>query len=414
MLQAVWALLLYRAGGEAGAAPVRFSTTVSGRGIGLEGVERLPGALSGPQPLSVRVDPRATVPALLAELRDRALDMAGYEWVSAGQIHAWTGQPPTAGSLLTFETHPPLGTTLESELAALGIRVEPVPPPAGHRGFPLALTAHHDAARRLVMTASYSRAPLAAAETLARHTRSAPARTSRTGRGSPPPSPRFSSCFPTPALHPAPCRRETGSSTHTPAAGPALVVLRRARHPGAGTVALLQAPGRPEVFHDRLAHAYPGPEELVLLAPASGGPACLGDRPRRTDPGRQPPRPGRPVRAGNRRLRDRPPGRRARGTAPCRDPDRRHRRHRRHRPARPQPPHRHPTTASDPPPPARPGAFGGRAHEWESRRPRVPGAIVGTCPRRRRSSARHDSSPWPGRRPCGCPAPARRTATRER
>ncbi|WP_405567374.1 condensation domain-containing protein [Streptomyces sp. NBC_01167] len=271
VLQAVWALLLYRAGGEAGAAPVRFSTTVSGRGIGLEGVERLPGALSGPQPLSVRVDPRATVPALLAELRDRALDMAGYEWVSAGQIHAWTGQPPTAGSLLTFETHPPLGTTLESELAALGIRVEPVPPPAGHRGFPLALTAHHDAARRLVMTASYSRAPLAAAETLARHTRlllcELPHRAGESTTVA-----QVLQLLPNTGTPSGALPAETGSSTHTPAAGPALVVLRRARHPGAGTVALLQAPGRPEVFHDRLAHAYPGPEELVLLAPASGGP----------------------------------------------------------------------------------------------------------------------------------------------
>ncbi|MFF7202197.1 condensation domain-containing protein [Streptomyces sp. NPDC008141] len=272
VLQAVWALLLYRAGGEAGAAPVRFSTTVSGRGIGLEGVDRLPGALSGPQPLSVRVDPRATVPALLAELRDRALDMAGYEWVSAGQIHAWTGQPPAPGSLLAFETHPPLGTTLESELAALGIRVEPIPPSAGHRGFPLALTAHHDAARRLVMTASYSRAPLAA-EALARHTRlllrELPHRAGESTTVA-----QVLQLLPAAGPPSGALPAGTGSSTHIPAAGPALMVLRRARHAGAGTVALLQAPGRPEVFHDRLAHAYPGPEELVLLAGASGGPAA--------------------------------------------------------------------------------------------------------------------------------------------
>ncbi|MFD3442956.1 condensation domain-containing protein [Streptomyces sp. NPDC058685] len=270
VLQAVWALLLYRAGGAAGAAQVRFSTSVSGRGVGLEGVERLPGALSGPQPLSVRIDPRATVPALLAELRDRALDMAGYEWASAGQIHAWTGQPPATGSLLSFESHPPLGTTLETELAALGTRVEPLPQPAGHRDFPLALTAHHDEARRLVMT-SRSRAPLATAETLARHIRlllcELPHRAGESTTVA-----QVLQLLPTAGPPSGALLKGAGRGAHTPAAGPELVVLRRARHFGAGTVALMKTPGRPEVFHDRLAHAYPGPEELVLLAPESGGP----------------------------------------------------------------------------------------------------------------------------------------------
>ncbi|MDG4862953.1 condensation domain-containing protein, partial [Streptomyces sp. T-3] len=99
-LQAVWALLLYRGTGADGTAPVAFSVTVSGRGIPLKSVERMPGALRNPLPLSVVVDPDSTVPRLLTVLRDDVLTMSAYEWVSAGQIRDWAERPaaeqPTA------------------------------------------------------------------------------------------------------------------------------------------------------------------------------------------------------------------------------------------------------------------------------------------------------------------------------
>ncbi|NBE57070.1 condensation domain-containing protein, partial [Streptomyces boluensis] len=97
-LQAAWALLLHRASGADAAAPVAFSVSVSGRGIPLDSVDRLPGALWNPLPVSVLVDPELPVPRLLAALGDRALDAAAYEWVSAGQIGAWAapGTPQPA------------------------------------------------------------------------------------------------------------------------------------------------------------------------------------------------------------------------------------------------------------------------------------------------------------------------------
>ncbi|PRH80644.1 hypothetical protein C6N75_03090, partial [Streptomyces solincola] len=166
-LQAAWALLLHRAGraGAATAAPVAFCVSVSGRGVPLDGVERLPGALRNPLPMSVVVDPRTPVPRLLAQLRDRALDMAAYEWVSAGQVAHWTeparrapagrGGRRVPGTLLVFGGGPQPPAVPAADLAAQGIRVpEPVAYDAD-TAFPLALSAHHDDAGGLVLTVAH-------------------------------------------------------------------------------------------------------------------------------------------------------------------------------------------------------------------------------------------------------------------
>ncbi|WP_438297351.1 condensation domain-containing protein [Streptomyces sp. HUAS TT7] len=265
VLQAVWALLLYRLGGAESVAPVRFSTTVSGRGILLDGVERLPGALCNPVPLSVVIDPGAPVSALLAELRDRAVDTAGYEWVSAGQIRSWTNDAPAPpDSLLAFETRPPVPDDVTSGLAALGIHVEPPEPLGSHTAFSLVMAAHHDSAGGLALTVSYDRARLLdATEVLAYGAlllRELPDRVRE---------------FTTVAealglLSGMNSGVRTGLANHrsaraAAAAPPSLGVLRPPDRPGAGTVALLQAPGTPGSFYARLAQAYPGPEELVLL-----------------------------------------------------------------------------------------------------------------------------------------------------
>ncbi|WP_369198713.1 condensation domain-containing protein [Streptomyces djakartensis] len=173
VLHAVWAVLLYRAGatGAPGtAATIRFAVTASGRGILLEGADRLPAALRTPMPLSIQVAPGRTVAGLLTELRDRVLDMTCYEWVSPGQIHHWSapgrttatdpahqppaGHLPPAASLLAFEAGPRPAPDLTQELAAHGVRVERPDPLGAHTAFPLTLLAHHDDDGALVLTAS--------------------------------------------------------------------------------------------------------------------------------------------------------------------------------------------------------------------------------------------------------------------
>ncbi|MGW6062995.1 condensation domain-containing protein [Streptomyces sp. NPDC055189] len=266
-LQAVWALLLYRAGRAEGPAHVRFAATAAGRSISFEGVERTPGALSGPLPQTVLVDPGATVPQLIADLRDRCLDQAAYEWVAASQIHAWTGGPrPPADTLLTFEASPRAMTELDADLAAAGIQVEPPQTLGARTGFPVTLIAHHDRSGSLVLTASYDQARLpeitellAYAALLLREL------------------PRGSGQHTTLGEVLALLTHMGGGAAVGPVqaepeeSGPLPTVLRHPAHADAGAVGLLQAPGTSRAFYDQLAHAYPGPEELLLLAPVPAG-----------------------------------------------------------------------------------------------------------------------------------------------
>ncbi|MFI7011772.1 amino acid adenylation domain-containing protein [Streptomyces sp. NPDC050145] len=163
-LQAVWALLLYRASGADGVAPVGFGVTVSGRGIPLDSIERLPGLLMNSLPMTIQVDPAHTVPRLLTELRDQALDMAAYEWVSTGQIHEWSGRradEKLVESLIVFENYPRSSDDLEAALAAHDIRVE-LPEAAGSQtAFPVTLLAHRDVDGSLVLTAVHDRGRIA-------------------------------------------------------------------------------------------------------------------------------------------------------------------------------------------------------------------------------------------------------------
>ncbi|GAA1374918.1 condensation domain-containing protein [Streptomyces beijiangensis] len=277
-LEAVWTLLLYRAGRAEGPSPVRFATTATGRSIPFEGVERTPGALAGPLPRSVLVDPGATVPQLVSALRDHSLDQAAHEWVSAGQIHRWTGPPPPpADTLLTFEAPPRVLTELEAELAASGVEVEPPQTLGAHTAFPVTLIAHHDGGGRLVLTASYDqvRLPeitwlLAHAAVLLRelpqvadqHTTVGEALALLSGLVS-------GGAVRLPPADPA----DTTDPADSAGTAAAPAVLRRAAHADAGTVGLLEAPGVSRDFYDRLARAYEGPEELLLFGPVpAGGP----------------------------------------------------------------------------------------------------------------------------------------------
>ncbi|MFE9727364.1 hypothetical protein ACFYQ5_28180 [Streptomyces sp. NPDC005794] len=246
---------------------MRFATTAAGRSILFEGVERTPGALAGPLPQFVLVDPDATVPQLIADLRDRCLNQAAYEWVPAGQIQAWTRRPrPPADTLLTFEATSRVLTDLEAELAASGIEVEPPQTLGARTAFPVTLIAHHDGGGRLVLTASYDQVRLSEiTELLAyaalllrelpngsgQHTTVGEALAPQSGMGA--------------RAAVGPVQAEPEDTGVTPA------VLRHRAHAVSGTVGLLQAPGTSRAFYDQLARAYGGPEELLLLGPVPVG-----------------------------------------------------------------------------------------------------------------------------------------------
>ncbi|MFF1709642.1 condensation domain-containing protein [Streptomyces sp. NPDC058268] len=271
VLHAVWALLLYRARGTVGPARVRFSSTVSGRGIHFDGVERLPAPLRNPLPVTVDVDPCATVLAVLAGLRDEAVDRGAYEWVTAGQIRSWSGARDTgaSGSLLVFEHRPCDPDGLTELLAAQGILVGSPETLGVRTAFPLTLVAHHGDDGGLVVTASYDRTRLGDADQVLADTafllRQLPGREGeRTTVGE---VLALLDDLPRP-LAPGPDRTAGPPSDDTEV--PPLVVLRPATHPGAGTVCLIQTPSTPHSVHTRVVRAYRGPEMIALLRPAAG------------------------------------------------------------------------------------------------------------------------------------------------
>ncbi|WP_330301487.1 condensation domain-containing protein [Streptomyces sp. NBC_00503] len=276
VLHAAWALLLHRAaaGPDPGPTPVAFSVAVSGRGIPLEGVASLPAPLRNPLPLSVDVDPAATVAQLLAALGGRALDMASYEWVSAGQIHTWAGRSPyedgLTESVLSFEAPPQLRPgrpgrgALHQELAAQGIRVERPEAVGPHTAAPLTLAAHYDTLGELVLTAVHDRTRIADEDAAA-----VLAQTARLLRGLPAAG-RSATVADALALL-------DGDGVPAMAARPAdlLTTLRQGAHPGAGTVCLLPPADAPPGCYDRLAASYPGPEALTTVAAPADASACL-------------------------------------------------------------------------------------------------------------------------------------------
>ncbi|MFB6819010.1 condensation domain-containing protein [Streptomyces sp. NPDC056347] len=260
-LQAAWALLLYRAAGAEGSLPVRFSVAVSGRGIPLEGVELLPGALRNSLPVSVEVDPAATVPDLLAALRDQAIDLSSYEWVSAGQIHDWTGTAPdgspgsgrAAESLLVFESGLDPLQRLEPTLAAHGIRMEFPEITGAANAFPVTLVSRRDAAGGLVLSVIHDRSRL----------------TDGTGL--------LTDCadllreLPHEADESRPIAELLDGLSVTAPAQPPFLTLRRGERRG-GIICLVPSPGAPRAWYARLSRQYTGPETVLLLRLSPEGP----------------------------------------------------------------------------------------------------------------------------------------------
>ncbi|MFD7593531.1 condensation domain-containing protein [Kitasatospora sp. NPDC059812] len=295
-LQAAWALLLYRAAQSheqrppARAVRVGFAVTVSGRGIPLDGIDRLPGALRNPLPISVRVHPSTTVPQLLAALRDDVLDLAAYEWVSPGQAHRWSatprGQRPHSLVVLEHQPTAPHHLRLETDLAAHGIHVENPVPAGTFTSYPITLAAHYDATGGLVLTTTHDRALLADRDAVELLSQSA--HLLRTFPDLPSGLSTSEVLRSTLAGHPAP--RPGGPADHPPGPdapadaptdGPAvrLEVLRRAARPGAGWVLLLPPPDAPHTRYPGTARGWPGPQALGVLRPAAGPPSPAAYRP---------------------------------------------------------------------------------------------------------------------------------------
>lgn len=166
-LHVVWALLLYRAAGAEGPLPVTFGMHHSGRDMPLRGAAGIPGLLGNPLPMTVTVDPARPLAELLLQVRDAALDLAAYAWVSGERIREWSGRGEDAEltqSTVRFDRRLGLPQNLRAALEAEGVHVG-VPQSAGSdTDLPITLVAHYDAEGGLVLSAVYDRAWLADAD----------------------------------------------------------------------------------------------------------------------------------------------------------------------------------------------------------------------------------------------------------
>ncbi|MFE6721797.1 condensation domain-containing protein [Streptomyces albidoflavus] len=282
VLQAVWAMLLFRAGaGHSGSdtqargpgledrepASVGFRVGVSGRAVSMNGIAYLPGPFDAALPMTLRVDPRGTVPALLRAARDRALDMAAYEWLSAGQAGPAGEDGAGTGLLDThvcFEHRPSHLQDLRPQLAAHGLRVTDIEPAGRRDGYAISIAARRDEGAGLVLTSVHDRGRVRddhAAGLLADSARLLRELTRRAGE-----STTVAEALSGLASHAVP--RLQGPIDEADCADPVdrhLVRLRGAARPGAGTVCLIAPPGEPGTRHAALARRYRGPEALTVL-----------------------------------------------------------------------------------------------------------------------------------------------------
>ncbi|WP_169314207.1 condensation domain-containing protein [Streptomyces piniterrae] len=267
-VQAAWALLLHRATGATGPTTVTFGVSVDGRGIPLEGVERLPGPLSGVLPMTVDVDPAATVPRLLAALRDRTLDMAAHDWIGAEHIRAWSGRPADEalfGTAVDFEPRKPPPDDLVAQLAARGVRVDPPQSTGATSTLPVRLVVRYDHLGGLLLTAVHDRGRLADAEAAKILAQSRQLlRAFVDGADATRPVAEVLNALP-------------GADVPRMAAEPGpdrgvLTELRRAERPDAGAVCLVPPPGATPAGYRALVASHTGPEQLLAVRSATEAP----------------------------------------------------------------------------------------------------------------------------------------------
>ncbi|WP_262064377.1 condensation domain-containing protein [Streptomyces sp. STR69] len=276
VLQAVWALLLYRARDTAPAgATVGFGLDFPGRGLLLEGIEGVPGPFEKALPVTVALDPALDLPHLLRTLRDLVMDLSAYEWTTAGTPATGAGPGPRAGGLLAFDCGPRPETAYGGELAAHGIRIEEQEAAGAPAGYALRLRAGHDTRRGLVLTCAYDRDLVddGTARTLLAHTvrllRLLPATAGAT-----------TTVGDVLALMPHAATPRVPDGPPAWDAAP-LVPLRGAPAPARATVCLLDAPGAPHTGQQEqeqeLVRHYRGPEALTALRLTAGRQAAHTD-----------------------------------------------------------------------------------------------------------------------------------------
>ncbi|MFE7174410.1 condensation domain-containing protein [Streptomyces sp. NPDC057616] len=272
VLQAVWAMLLYRARGAPPAgAVVGFGLSFAGRGLLLEGIGAIPGPFENALPVTVAVDAGLRLPRLLHHLRDRVVDMAAYEWVPAAGMGAPPGAAVGAGGLLAVDCGPRPEDSHGAALAAHGIRLQEQEAAAAPAGYALRLSAGHDSARALVLTCVHDRDLVAAATA-----RTLLAQAVGLLRLLPSTAGEASTVADVLArLPPAPTPRLPAAGCGPAATAP--VLLRAAAAPGAATVCLIDVPGAPRTGHGELVRHYRGPEALTAwraAGVADGAPAA--------------------------------------------------------------------------------------------------------------------------------------------
>ncbi|GGQ99389.1 condensation domain-containing protein [Streptomyces flaveolus] len=256
-LHAVWALLLYRAAGAAGPAPVAFGVHLSGRDLPMRYAASVPGLLGNALPVTVTVDPARPLEELLLQARDAALEMSGYAWVPGERIRQWNGGDATE-TTVRFDSHPRLPEHLRTELAAQGIRVSAVQSAGGDTVRPVTLVAHYDTEDALVLTALYDRARVS--DTDASATLSQCLHLLRCLPGHHDGPTRVADVLDLLPAAPVPriARPQPDGSR------PGLTVLRPGR-PAAVVVCLVQVPGTTPGIHEALARAWEGAERIVAL-----------------------------------------------------------------------------------------------------------------------------------------------------
>jgi hypothetical protein len=270
-LHMVWALLLYRAA-EAPDHPghVSFGVRLSGRDVALPGAADVPGLLGGCAPLTVAVDPAEPLEALVRRLRDAALDMAVYPWISDELLSEWTGHGArSTETTVDFDSRPPMVPAVRAELEAQGVQVD-VPRLVGGTGAAVTLVARHEPDGSLGLTSLYDRAVLRDADAalmLSQCVRMLRALADFTDMGTT--VGQFVRVLDGLSV-PRAAVRPPGPPGARP---PSLTTLRRGE-PGADVICLVAQEGVVPGAYDRFARLHDGPERIVELR-CQGGPLAL-------------------------------------------------------------------------------------------------------------------------------------------
>ncbi|MFE2431941.1 non-ribosomal peptide synthase/polyketide synthase [Streptomyces sp. NPDC059373] len=103
VVQGAWAVLV---GMLAGRTDVVFGATVAGRPAELPGVERMLGLFINTVPVRVRLDPRRTVLALLADLQVEQAELIAHQHVGLTEIQRIAGAGATFDTLVVYENYP--------------------------------------------------------------------------------------------------------------------------------------------------------------------------------------------------------------------------------------------------------------------------------------------------------------------